>query len=92
MAVDLRGLRESLPDVGYERIEPYPLGAYPMACVLAIPTAAAGGEADINPVGYAVAMAGIAGRTAGEASGIDEGLGQEGLNAIGGRPIDGDGA
>ena len=85
MAVDLRGLHESLADVGHERVEPYPLGACPMAEVLAILTAAAGGETDINPVGYAVTMAG-------EAGGVDKGLGQEGLNAVGGRPIAGNGA
>ena len=54
-----------------------------MACVLAVFTAAADGETDINPVGYAVTMPG-------EASGVDKGLGQEGLNAVGGRPIGGD--
>ena len=61
-----------------------------MACVLAILTAAARGEADVNPVGGPVTMPGIAGRTAGKTGGIDEGLGQEGVDAVGGRPIGGD--
>ncbi len=56
-----------------------------MACVLAVFTAAARGETDINPVGYAVTMPG-------EASGVDQGLGQEGAYAVGGRPIGGNGA
>ena len=92
MAVDLRGLGKFLPDVGRQRVEPYPFGACPMACVLAVCAAAAGGEADINPVGYGVTMAGIAGRMAGEASEVDKGLGQKRLDTVGGRPVDGDGA
>ena len=90
VVVDLWGLHEPLPGVGYQRVEPYPLRACPMACVLAIFTAASRGEADINPVGGPVTMPGIAGRTAGEASGVDKGLGQEGVDAVGGRPIGGD--
>jgi hypothetical protein len=79
-----------LSDVGREQTESYLLGAHPITEVLAILAAAAGGEPEINPVGYAVTMPGIAGRTAGEASGVDTGLGQKRLNAVGGRPIDGD--
>ncbi len=80
VAVDLQGLHESLSDVGYEGIEPYPLRAYPMACVLAVFTAAARGETDIDPVGSPIAMSGKAG-------GVDQGLGQEGLNAVSGGPV-----
>ena len=69
--------------VGYKGIKEDAFGAYPMAFVMAIHTAAARGEADIDPVGSTVAMASKAG-------GIDEGLGQQGLDAVGGHPIGGD--
>lgn len=76
----LRGSGEPVPGVGHEGIEPDPLGACPMAEVMAILTAAPGGEAHVDPVGGPVAMSGKAG-------GIDEGLGQEGLDAVGDCPI-----
>ena len=66
------------------------MGLTPMAFVMAIHTAAARGETHVNPVGGPIAMSGIAGRTAGKAGGIDEGLGQQGLDAVGGHPIGGD--
>ena len=83
VAVDLRGLHEPLPGIGHERIEPYPLAVGPMAFVTAIHTATARGKTDVDPVGYTVTMSG-------KARGIDEGLGQEGPDAVGGHPIGGD--
>ena len=76
-AGDLRGLGEPVAGVGHEGIEPDPLGACPMAEVMAILIAAARGEAHVDPVGG----------PSGKAGGIDEGLGQEGTDAVGGRPI-----
>ncbi len=69
--------------VGYEGIEEDALGTCAMAFMVAVLAAAAGGETDVDPVGGPIAMSGKAG-------GIDEGLGQQGLDAVGGRPIGGD--
>ena len=51
-----------------------------MACVLAVFTATARGETDINPVGGPITMAR-------ETGGVDQGLGQQGLNAVSGGPV-----